>query len=127
MKTAEQVRANFVFLSDTKLRCNVNGCGTVLNTHPTSTSTLRRHLAGNAHNLVEYMSTGDALLARSNEQEREAWKRQRDDVWKKAGVTISAPTATKVLSKLDKQQRKLVATMCHDAFVRGALLRRHHW
>jgi hypothetical protein len=57
------------------------------------------------------MSAGDALLARRNEQEREQWKRQRDDVWLKAGVTISAPTSTKVFIKLDKKQRKLVATM----------------
>ena len=112
MKTAAETRANFEVLDPKRMRCMVNGCGEVLKlSDPKATSSLRRHLAGSAHNLFEYLSAGDALLARSNEQEREQWKRQRDDVWKKAGVTISAPTATKVFSKLDKKQRKLVATM----------------
>ncbi len=111
-KTADQVRANFEVIDSKRVRCTVNGCGEVLKlSDPKATSTLRRHLAGNTHNLVEYLSTGDALLAQRNEQDREKWKRQRDAVWKQAGVTITAPTATNVFSKLDKQQRKLVTTM----------------
>ena len=65
-KDAGQVRANFDFSARPGYaRCTVNGCIAEFSLRDgKSTSTLRRHLAGEAHNLKEYLSSGDVALGK---------------------------------------------------------------
>jgi hypothetical protein len=90
----------------------VNGCIAEFSlSDAKSTSTLRRHLAGETHNLKEYLSSGDVALGKKNEAATSAAKRKCDDMWQKQGVQFKPAPAHRTFFKLETGQQKLVVTL----------------